>query len=360
MSMPKDNSLTLREQKHHGVASRLFLVVTVVIVAVATVMAIVFPSLIQSVTGVVEILQGFALRTCTGIFPSSVHPICQHGINTYLSPWLVLLVVLILTAERYLPAVREQPLISKGFVQDAIAWFVVNMAARALASAAMLAIVFWVYSSYLEFATIEAALHWSVPIRVLTAVVVTDLIFWFSHYVRHKVPLFWVFHAVHHSQRQMNMFTDLRIHFVEYLVARPIEVIPLLMLSMNFELAFWIVLLRGSLTNFYHGNIRANLGPLKYILVTPQSHRIHHSKEPQHQDMNFGVTFTVWDRLFGTLWTDYEEYPHTGVADLDFPLEQRVDWYWSLVNYFRQVIYPFKQALAIVRNRGRATAATRP
>ena len=332
MSTPTHNSLTLSEQERHGAASRLFLAVTVIVVAVAVAVVILSPAFFQVIVALAESLQGFALRTCTGIFPSSVHPICQQGVDTYLSPWLVLLVAFILTAERCLPAIREQPLVSKGFVQDSIAWFVVNMAVRALASAAMLAVAIWIYKNYLEFATIEATLHWSVPTRVLTAIVVIDLIFWVSHYVRHKVPLFWVFHAVHHSQRQMNMFTDLRIHFVEYLVARPIEVIPLLMLNLNFELAFWIVLLRGSLTNFYHGNIRANLGPLKYILVTPQSHRIHHSREPQHQDMNFGVTFTIWDRLFGTLWNNYEEYPHTGIADQDFPLEQRVDWYWSLVS----------------------------
>ena len=75
--------------------------------------------------------------------------------------------------------------------------------------------------------------------------------------------------------------------------------------------------------------------------------------------MNFGVTFTIWDRLFGTLWNNYEEYPHTGIADQDFPLEQRVDWYWSLVNYLRQVVYPFKQALVIVRNRGKASTGAR-
>jgi sterol desaturase/sphingolipid hydroxylase (fatty acid hydroxylase superfamily) len=321
--------------------------------------AILSPSLIQAIVGIIEFLQGSAVQTCTGIFPSSVHPICQQGVDTYLSPWLVVLVAFILIAERCLPAVRDQPLISNGFVQDAIAWFVVNMVARALASAAMLAAVLWVYRSYLEFATIEATLHWSTITRIVVAIIVTDLVFWVSHYARHKVRLFWVFHAVHHSQKQMNMFTDLRIHFVEYLVARAIEVIPLLMLNLNFELAFWIVLLRGSLTNFYHGNIRANLGPLKYILVTPQSHRIHHSREPQHQDMNFGVTFTIWDRLFGTLWTDYEEYPHTGVADPNFPLEQRVNWHWALVNYIRQVIYPFKQAFAIIRSGGSARAGTR-
>jgi hypothetical protein len=69
----------------------------------------------------------------------------------------------------------------------------------------------------------------------------------------------------------------------------------------------------------YHGNLRTNLGVLRYLLVTPQSHRVHHSTELRHRDRNFGVLFSVWDQLFGTQYRGFDEYPETGVSDPTFP-----------------------------------------
>jgi sterol desaturase/sphingolipid hydroxylase (fatty acid hydroxylase superfamily) len=90
-------------------------------------------------------------------------------------------------------------------------------------------------------------------------------------------------------------------------------------------------------TRLYHANIRSNFGPLKHVLVTPQSHRIHHSIEPRHQDRNFSVILTVWDRLFGTLYPSYDEYPQTGVADVEFGT--------GLRGLLAEFAYPFRAAV---------------
>ena len=94
-------------------------------------------------------------------------------------------------------------------------------------------------------------------------------------------------------------------------------------------------------TRIYHANLRTNYGFLKYILVTPQSHRIHHSIEPRHFNKNFGLFFSVWDRLFGTLYTNYDEYPETGVEDDRFPLEKGIEVFALFGTFLAQLAFPF-------------------
>ena len=97
-----------------------------------------------------------------------------------------------------------------------------------------------------------------------------------------------------------------------------------------------------------HSNIRTNFGLLRYILVTPQSHRIHHSIEKKHQDKNFAVTFSIWDFIFGTQHLEFDEYPDTGVEDDRFPIERKNGVFAIIGTWFRQLIYPF---VALIRGR---------
>jgi sterol desaturase/sphingolipid hydroxylase (fatty acid hydroxylase superfamily) len=166
-----------------------------------------------------------------------------------------------------------------------------------------------------ETLTIRALASWSPAARVTVGVVVGDFVAWFHHWLRHKVPLFWRFHAVHHSQREMNVFTDQRYHPLEYLVTSSVRALPMFMLGASVPTVVGVSLATEMLTKFYHGNVRTNFGPLRYLLVTPQSHRIHHSIELQHRDTNYGVIFSLWDRLFGTQHPSSDVYPETGVED---------------------------------------------
>jgi len=174
---------------------------------------------------------------------------------------------------------------------------------------------------------------------VVLGYLVIDFNGWFTHWVRHKVTWFWYFHTVHHSQRQMNMFTDMRYHVLEYVIAHAITFVPLFALGITSPNIVFIGLVKKWYRRFYHANIRMNLGPLRYVLVTPQSHRIHHSRLREHRDKNFGVTFSIWDQLFGTQYRGWDEYPETGIEDDDFPHE---DSYRGAVgSIIQQFIYPF-------------------
>jgi sterol desaturase/sphingolipid hydroxylase (fatty acid hydroxylase superfamily) len=140
----------------------------------------------------------------------------------------------------------------------------------------------------------------------------------------------------------MNLFTDLRVHSVEYLIAQTIMFIPLFMFPLDYPTIMGYGAFMIWYTRLIHANVRTNFGPLGLVFVSPQYHRIHHSIEFRHRDKNFGVITTIWDRLFGTIYPARDEYPQTGVDGVVFSLERMTPRAWA-VSLFDQLIYPFKQ-----------------
>jgi len=247
---------------------------------------------------------------------------------------------ILIVASRIWPA-KPQPALSKGLWQDIVYFFAMG-AFDAVIIAWFAGVLKLLYDHYLSFLTISSLSTWPLGARLVLSLFVSDFLNWFHHFVRHKVPLFWKFHTVHHSQRQMNLFTDLRYHFLEYFIAKFIIFIPAYMLQLEPLNAFFIAIVIRWHTMAYHANLRTNYGPVRYLLVTPQSHRIHHSHALEHRDTNFGVVFCIWDRLFGTQHPDYNSYPDTGIADERFPLEQSVSPWAVIVTLVQQTIYPFR------------------
>src|SRR5687767_9748386 len=106
---------------------------------------------------------------------------------------------------------------------------------------------------------------------------------------------------------------------------------------------YYLVIFLEWLARVHHANIRTNFGPLRHLLVPPQFHRVPHSIHPRHVDRNFAGVVTFWDRLFGTYWSDSDDYPDTGIDDDRFPFEQRTKG--VVRNWLAQNAYPFVQVL---------------
>ncbi len=230
-----------------------------------------------------------------------------------LNPWFYLVIGSVLLCERRWPARPEQGLLSAGARVDMV-WVVVKLLLHASFFPVYAIFLRFVYGRYLdETLTIAslAGLPWGV--RLVLGLLLGDLVFYVSHVLRHKIPLLWRFHAVHHSQRQLNFFTEYRVHPFDDVFLFALTFIPLLMLGHTVVTATAIVWLGHWHTRICHANIRTNFGPLRFLLVTPQSHRVHHSREAHHLDRNFGLTFCLWDRLFGTHYPGETEYPETGI-----------------------------------------------
>ncbi len=264
--------------------------------------------------------------------------------HTVLMPEFWLVVALTLTLERLLPAKPNQPWFGVAFMQDLV-WFVYEAILHTIIIVTYVHLLLSIYHRNFESLTIHAAREWPNWVQFAVAVLLLDLMYWVQHYVNHKVPLLWSFHSLHHSQKELNFFTDFRYHVLEYVVRHTFLVIPFLVLAVEAPTIILFAIFQRWYTRVYHGNIRTNLGPLRYVLVTPQSHRVHHSIESRHRDTNFGSLFSIWDHLFGTQCRRYDEYPDTGIEDTAFPVERSTRIRDLLLTPIVQMAYPFQRIL---------------
>lgn len=145
---------------------------------------------------------------------------------------------------------------------------------------------------------------------VVVAFLLRDFIQWSIHRLLHRVPFLWEFHKVHHSVAQMGVAAHLRYHWMENVVYKSLEYFPLALLGVDLGTFMALHLFALTVGHFNHSNINIPLGPLKYLLNNPQMHIWHHAKEipPQYRyGINFGITLSLWDYLFGTACM-----PHNG------------------------------------------------
>ena len=136
---------------------------------------------------------------------------------------------------------------------------------------------------------------------ILIALISIDLWQYLWHRMNHYVPVLWRFHRAHHCDTEMDASSGLRFHIGEILLSG-LTKIPLILvfgLSIEHLIIYEIVALPVIL--FHHSNLRipASLDRLlRYLIVTPHMHRLHHSDQQQETDSNYSSLFSVWDRLF--------------------------------------------------------------
>lgn len=256
----------------------------------------------------------------------------------YLAP---LPFVLLLT--RLIPADRSQPVLGPGLLQDSGYFVLIVVFRMALTALFIVGATAWI-QEHLDFMTINLGDDWPIAAKVLLALLIGDFFAWFHHLVRHKIGSFWEFHKLHHSQRQMNYFTEFRVHPMDYIIATLIIIVPQSLLQVDAPTIVLVGIIVQWHTMIYHSNLRTNYGPLRYVLVTPQSHRVHHSSDPEHFDSNFGVIFSIWDHMFGTQHRNYDVYPKTGGED-SFPDERKFSDVLTLKALFQQILHPFVRVL---------------
>ena len=139
--------------------------------------------------------------------------------------------------------------------------------------------------------------------NVVLTVIMLDGVTYFWHRAYHGLPLMWRMHRVHHSDRDLDVTTSGRFHLTEMVLSAVFRlgVIALWGASVAGIVIFEIVF--GLLNQMEHSNLRIP-EPfetwLRWVIVTPDMHRIHHSQELAHTNSNYSTIFSWWDRLFGT------------------------------------------------------------
>jgi sterol desaturase/sphingolipid hydroxylase (fatty acid hydroxylase superfamily) len=140
-------------------------------------------------------------------------------------------------------------------------------------------------------------------LEVTLTLLLLDLALWAQHRLFHHIPLLWRLHRMHHADLDVDVTTGLRFHPVEILLSMAIKlaVVTALGVPPVAVLAFEVILNASSLFN--HANIRLP-DPvdrlLRWVIVTPDMHRVHHSILREEINSNFGFNIPLWDRLFGT------------------------------------------------------------
>jgi sterol desaturase/sphingolipid hydroxylase (fatty acid hydroxylase superfamily) len=140
-------------------------------------------------------------------------------------------------------------------------------------------------------------------LAIIVSFLLLDFAIWAQHVTLHRVPFLWRLHRVHHGDTIMDVSTALRFHPFEILasLAYKAGIVVLLGAPPTAVLMFEMTLGAGAL--FTHANIALPKGierTMRYLFVTPSLHVIHHSPNPIETNSNFGFSFNVWDRIFGT------------------------------------------------------------
>lgn len=256
-------------------------------------------------------------------------------------PWFGVFVLLLWFLQWRFPARPQERHFSRGLAQD-LAWFLLSPILAVTVISAFLVVlgtgITAVFGSW-HLDLVPSLGVWRVAVL---SFVITDFMAWWCHWFHHRIPTLWQFHAVHHSQREMNVLSDNRTHVVETLITSTLAFVPAWFLGLNVAQASLLAISTVYVSAMIHTNIRTNLGPLRYVFVSPQAHRVHHSILPQHYDTNFGTVFSWWDYLFGTRYPGDDEYPPTGIVDPAFPLGDSSRPLDVARTWSAQVLYPFR------------------
>jgi len=158
-------------------------------------------------------------------------------------------------------------------------------------------------------------------LAVIASVILLDLAIYFQHVLFHAVPVLWRLHRMHHADLEFDVSTGARFHPFEIVLSMVIKLGVVAALGAPAAAVLIFEVLLNATSMFNHGNVRVPMqldGVLRWVVVTPDMHRVHHSVVPRETNSNFGFNLPWWDRLFGT----YRAQPAAGHEGMTIGIEQ--------------------------------------
>ncbi len=137
----------------------------------------------------------------------------------------------------------------------------------------------------------------------LLAIVLLDMAIYLQHVMFHAMPLLWRLHRVHHADPDFDVTTGSRFHPLEMILSMLIKFAVILLLGAPAEAVIIFEVLLNVMAMFNHANVHIHRKldrVLRWFIVTPDMHRVHHSIEEDEANSNFGFNLSWWDYLFGT------------------------------------------------------------
>lgn len=164
-------------------------------------------------------------------------------------------------------------------------------------------------------------LGWPKWLAGIAAVVALDFILYLQHVTFHAVPFLWRFHMMHHADLDVDVTTGIRFHPVEMVVSMIIKLAAVVLIGAPPHAVITFEVLLNATSMFNHGNVRMPSGLdriLRWMVVTPDMHRVHHSVIREETNSNLGFNLPWWDRLLGT----YRSAPAKGQTGMTLGLNQ--------------------------------------
>lgn len=249
------------------------------------------------------------MQSFTGYFQYLVEEISNPSLTNYFY-WLLGLSLLVWLLEVIIPWRKDQKIFRKGFWLDSF-YILFNFFLFSLIGYNALSNVgVELFNDFLALFGLHNIIaievqHFPAWAQLLIMFVVADFIQWNVHRQLHKQPLLWEFHKVHHSVKEMGFAAQFRFHFMETIIYKTLQYVPLAMIGFGIK-EFFVVHMFGVLIgHINHANVGWSFGKLGYIFNNPKMHIWHHSRElpEQHPNgMNFGLSLSLWDYLFGTAY----------------------------------------------------------
>ncbi len=161
-------------------------------------------------------------------------------------------------------------------------------------------------------------------LMVIVAVVVMDFCIYLQHVMVHALPILWRLHRVHHADLDFDVTTGSRFHPLEIVLSMLIKFAVIVLLGAPVLAVILFEVLLSACALFNHANARLPIAldrGLRWLLVTPDMHRVHHSVEDDETNSNFGFCLPWWDRLFGT----YRDQPRAGHTNMTLGIHGQRD-----------------------------------
>lgn len=222
--------------------------------------------------------------------------------------WLIGLSLFAWSAELLFPWRKDQPRIRQDFWMDGFYMFFNYFLCSLIAFNALGNVGVDLFGRFLGLFGITnlvalSIASWPAWAQLVTAFILADFIHWNVHRMLHRVPWMWEWHKVHHSVKQMGFAAHLRFHWMENVIYKSAQYLPLAMIGFGLDDFFIAHIIATAIGHLNHSNIKLTYGPLKYLLNNPAMHIWHHAKdlpEGRRYGINFGISLSVWDYLFGT------------------------------------------------------------
>ncbi|MCG7496183.1 sterol desaturase family protein [Vibrio sp. Of7-15] len=176
--------------------------------------------------------------------------------------------------------------------------------------------------SYIATENQWGLIHWfdiPAPVAIVTAIILLDCAIYFQHVLFHHVPFLWRLHRMHHTDVDIDVTTGARFHPLEIILSMIFKILIVVLLGAPVVSVIIFEVLLNLTAMFNHGNVKIPKKIDKYVryfLVTPDVHRIHHSVDGTETNRNFGFCLTWWDLIFNT----YQSQPKQGHTNMTIGL----------------------------------------